>query len=59
MRLANGLYEEGIYAPGIRPPTVPHGMGRVRFSVTALHTEEHLQKAHEALKKVGRRIGIV
>lgn len=59
MRLSNELYEEGIYAPGIRPPTVPHGMGRVRFSVTALHTEDHLQKAHEALEKVGRRIGIV
>ncbi len=59
MRLSNGLYEEGIYAPGIRPPTVPHGMGRVRFSVTALHTEEHLKKAQGALEKVGRELGII
>ena len=59
MRLSNGLYEEGIYAPGIRPPTVPHGMGRVRFSVTALHTEEHLKKAQDALEKVARELGII
>ena len=47
MRLAQQLFESGVYAPGIRPPTVPVGSARIRTSVTALHTEEDLREALE------------
>lgn len=50
--LAQALFEAGVFAPGIRPPTVPSGSPRIRTSVTALHTEEDLHRAIEAFKKV-------
>lgn len=36
------LFDRGHWAPAIRPPTVPKGTARLRLSVTALHTEAHI-----------------
>ncbi len=52
MAACAGMLDEGIFCQGIRPPTVPHGRCRLRFSVSAAHTAEHLEAAAEALKKV-------
>ncbi len=52
MQLAQGLFEEGVYAPGIRPPTVPAGSARIRTSVTTLHTAADLKEALEAFCRV-------
>ena len=59
MNFSNGLFEEGIFAIGIRPPTVPIGSARLRVTVTAAHKREHLDKALEAFAKVGKRLGVV
>ena len=52
LRLSKALFEAGLYAPGIRPPTVPSGSARIRMSVTALHTQEDLETALQAIRKV-------
>jgi len=57
--LSNGLFEEGVLALGIGFPTVAKGKARVRTIVTATHTREELDRALEAFRKVGRKLGIV
>ncbi|HQB61365.1 MAG TPA: 8-amino-7-oxononanoate synthase, partial [Spirochaetota bacterium] len=44
IELMNFLKEKGIYAPSIRPPTVPPNASRVRISITYLHTDEDISK---------------
>lgn len=49
----------GILAPAIRPPTVPEGTGRIRTTVMATHSKEQLDKAIEAFKLTGKKIGLI
>ena len=42
--VANRLYDEGIYAPSIRPPTVPAGSSRIRTTIMATHEDRHLDR---------------
>ena len=45
LRFAEVLLAHGVYAPAIRPPTVPEGTSRLRISVIASHTTEDLETA--------------
>ncbi|MEK6646510.1 MAG: 8-amino-7-oxononanoate synthase [Candidatus Firestonebacteria bacterium] len=49
--IAKELFENGIFVPAIRPPTVPNGTSRLRISLTSGHTKEHLDKLIEMLKR--------
>ena len=57
MALSSRLLEHGIFVPAIRPPSVPPGTARLRVTVTAAHTEEHLAAAVEAFASVRRGAG--
>ncbi|MCB9677055.1 MAG: aminotransferase class I/II-fold pyridoxal phosphate-dependent enzyme [Alphaproteobacteria bacterium] len=48
MEIARRLLDRGVYAPGIRFPTVPEGEERIRITVSAAHTDEDLAKIAEA-----------
>lgn len=48
---AQQLWERGIWAPAIRPPTVPPGSARLRLSVTALHSDAHIDQLVDALSE--------
>ena len=46
------LFEMGIFAPGIRPPTVSKNKCRIRTSLMATHTDEHIDRAVETFKRL-------
>ncbi|HEX4328984.1 MAG TPA: 8-amino-7-oxononanoate synthase [Burkholderiales bacterium] len=53
LRVATGLLELDIWAPAIRPPTVPAGSARLRITLSAAHSEadvDHLLSALHALE---------
>ena len=47
--ISKKLLAEGIFAPAIRPPTVPENMSRIRFSLTAAHNEQDVARILKAL----------
>lgn len=59
MLFSEALLAEGIFAQGIRPPTVPAGSGRIRFTVMATHALEDLAWAVGRIKEIGIRLGVV
>lgn len=52
VKMSAKLLEEGILVVAIRPPTVPKGTARLRLSVSAAHTDEHIEKLINAFKKL-------
>jgi len=56
---AKQLLEEGIYVIGFFYPVVPKGKARIRVQISAGHEPEHLQRAVEAVIKVGKRLGVI
>ncbi|MCO4747684.1 MAG: 8-amino-7-oxononanoate synthase [Proteobacteria bacterium] len=49
MSLSAKLLEAGVFAPGIRPPTVAAGAERIRFTISSEHTEEQVDRILDAL----------
>ncbi len=51
IKLSSKLFEKGILALPVRPPTVPKNTARIRISVNAAHTYEDIDRLIDALKK--------
>jgi len=58
MKFATAIFQKGVYAPGIRPPTVPEGKSRIRTSLMASHTDEQIDRVLAVFESEGRRLGI-
>ncbi|MDH3443655.1 MAG: 8-amino-7-oxononanoate synthase [Deltaproteobacteria bacterium] len=52
MNLSETLLSRGVFAQGIRPPTVPPGTSRLRITVMATHTPEQIEQALETFAAV-------
>jgi glycine C-acetyltransferase len=57
--MADRLLEQGVYVVGFSFPVVPRGHARIRTQMSAAHTEEHIDEAIEAFRRVGTEMGIV
>lgn len=59
LKMSQALYERGIHAPAIRPPTVPKDSSRVRLTVSSKHKESQLHTVVEEIGKLRKEIWIV
>ncbi|MGE5281194.1 MAG: 8-amino-7-oxononanoate synthase [Chloroflexota bacterium] len=58
MKLCERALERGVFAQGIRPPTVPPGSSRLRFTVMATHRAEELEHAAKQVGTAARELGV-
>lgn len=56
LEAAAELERAGVFALGIRPPTVPQGQGRVRTSIMATHSKMDIMDALDAIRGVKDKI---
>ena len=54
MKLSEELLQRGVFAQGIRPPTVPAGTSRLRITLMATHTREHIDQALKVFEEVAQ-----
>ena len=55
LQVAAALKERGVFAPAIRPPTVPAGMARLRLSMNLALSEQDLAEAGDVIMDVMNR----
>jgi 8-amino-7-oxononanoate synthase len=59
MELCERALRRGVFAQGIRPPTVPEGSSRLRFTAMATHRPEELAGAARVVGAAARELGLV
>ncbi len=59
MALCEGALRRGVFAQGIRPPTVPEGSCRLRFTAMATHRPGELTDAARAVGAAAREVGLL
>lgn len=59
MDMSQELLKEGVYIKGLWYPVVPKGEARLRTQISAAHELNDLDRALEAFKKVGKKLGVL
>lgn len=53
LQISADLRAQGILVSAIRPPTVPDNTARLRVTLCATHTEEHIRRLVDSLRECG------
>lgn len=56
MEFSKRLLKEGVFAQGIRPPTVPEGTSRIRITIMSTHSKKDLTFALEKIEKIAKEL---
>jgi glycine C-acetyltransferase/8-amino-7-oxononanoate synthase len=59
MELCERALLRGVFAQGIRPPTVPEGSSRLRFTVMATHRRDELVQAAAKVAAAAQAVGLI
>ena len=57
--MSKELLDLGVYVRGLWYPVVPKGEARLRVQISAAHSREDLDRALEAFKKAGKKLGVI
>ncbi|HHJ34448.1 MAG TPA: aminotransferase class I/II-fold pyridoxal phosphate-dependent enzyme, partial [Gammaproteobacteria bacterium] len=52
LQISDALFASGFLVTAIRPPTVPQGTSRLRITLSAKHTHEHIDSLTETLARL-------
>lgn len=52
LQISQDLFESGLLVTAIRPPTVPEGTSRLRITLSAKHTSEHIDQLVDTLNQL-------
>ncbi len=52
LAVMEGLRENGLWVPAIRPPTVPEGSARLRIALSAAHSEADVDRLVSTLRRL-------
>ena len=53
------LFDAGVFTNPVTPPAVPEDSCRLRISLMATHTDEHVDRVLEAFAAVGRQMEVI
>ena len=53
------LLKKGIYVIGFFFPVVPKGQARIRVQISAAHEQDHLDKAIQAFREIGKELQVL
>jgi 8-amino-7-oxononanoate synthase len=59
LKFSEQLLTNGIFAPAIRPPTVPEKTSRLRVTVSSEHTAAQIDQALSAFGRAGHAVGLL
>jgi 8-amino-7-oxononanoate synthase len=59
LKMVQRLHEEGVFVNCVLSPATPPGRALIRTSLMATHTRDQLSRALDAIRKVGREVGLV
>ena len=57
--MSKKLLEKGLFVVGLWFPVVPEGAARLRFQISAAHTNEQLDRSLKIMEEVGKEMKIV
>jgi 8-amino-7-oxononanoate synthase len=53
------LFDAGVFTNPVTPPAVPASSCRLRISVMATHTDDHIDQVLDAFAQVGRQMAVI
>ncbi|PWI59016.1 8-amino-7-oxononanoate synthase [Sulfoacidibacillus thermotolerans] len=59
LAFAKRLETLGVFAPAIRPPSVPVGSSRIRLTLMATHSDRDLELILHAFETAGKEVGVI
>ena len=59
IRMSQELLNEGIFITGFGYPVVPQGEARLRIQMCATLTDAQVERALNAIEKVGKKLGVI